>query len=80
MAECKRRVYCTFPKEQIGQPVLYQIGQRFQVMYNIRGASIDDEVGLVYLELQGETAEVDAAIEYLRSCNVETKILEDGAE
>ena len=61
-----RKVYCTFPKEMIKEPLLYNLGKDFNVIPNIRGASITDEVGLVYLELEGDDAEIEKAVDYLR--------------
>ena len=65
MAIVRREVYCTFPKDQIREPILYNLGQHFQVIPNIRGASINDDIGLVYLELEGEEVEVQRAVDYL---------------
>ena len=60
-----RRVYCTFPKDLIREPLLYNIGKNFTVVPNIRQASITDEVGFVYLELEGDNGEIDRALQYL---------------
>ncbi len=65
-----RKVYCTFPKEMIKEPLLYNLGKNFNVIPNIRGASITDEVGLVYLELEGDDAEIEKAVDYLRDRKV----------
>lgn len=65
MTAVKKRFYCTFPKEMIREPILYNLGKDFHVIPNIRGASISDDIGLVYLELEGEEAEIDRAIQYL---------------
>ena len=70
MAATKRQLYCTFPKEQIGEPILYTLGQRFRVVPNIRGATINEQMGIVFLELEGEDAEIEKAIAYLRERNV----------
>ena len=66
----KRQLYCTFPKEQIGEPILYTLGQRFKVIPNIRGATINDQMGIVFLELEGEEAEIEKAVGYLRERKV----------
>lgn len=66
----RRKVYCTFPKEMIKEPLLYNLGKNFSVIPNIRRASISDEVGLVDLELEGEAAEIEKALDYLRSRKV----------
>ena len=65
MTSVKKRFYCTFPKEMIREPILYNLGKDFHVIPNIRGASISDDIGLVYLELEGEEGEIDRAIQYL---------------
>lgn len=65
-----RTVHCTFPKDLIKEPILYHLAKSFDVIPNIRGASISDEKGLVFLEVEGEQAEVDRAIEYLKEKGV----------
>ncbi|MFH0944753.1 MAG: NIL domain-containing protein [Planctomycetota bacterium] len=65
MVLSSRKVYCTFPKELIKEPLLYNLGKNFNVIPNIRGASITDEVGLVYLELEGDEGEIEKAVNYL---------------
>ncbi len=61
----KRTVYCTFPRELIREPLLYNLGKNFNVIPNIRGASITDEVGLVCLDIEGDDAEIERAVQYL---------------
>lgn len=70
MTVSSRKVYCTFPKELIKEPLLYNLGKNFNVIPNIRGASISDELGIVYLELEGDQEEIDKAVDYLRERNV----------
>jgi len=70
MALTKKRIYCTFPKELIREPILYNLGKNFDVIPNIRGASISDDIGLVYLELEGEESEVEKAMQFLIDRNV----------
>jgi ABC-type methionine transport system ATPase subunit len=73
MAAIKRQVCCTFPKERIREPVLYHLGRDFPVIPNIRGATINDEKGIVVLELEGEAADIERAVAFLRSRNVEVE-------
>ena len=75
----KRQLYCTFPKEQIGEPILYTLGQRFKVIPNIRGATINDQMGIVFLELEGEEAEIERAIVYLRERKVRVDTVQSRA-
>jgi hypothetical protein len=73
-----RIVHCTFPKEMIREPLLYSLGRDFRVVPNIRGATISDELGLDYLELEGAEAEIERAIEYLASRGVAIKPVAGG--
>lgn len=70
MAKIQKTISCTFPKERIREPILYNLGQKFAVIPNIRGATINDQMGIVFLELEGEDAEIERAISYLRERNV----------
>jgi hypothetical protein len=70
MAAIRRQVCCTFPKERIREPVLYHLGRDFPVIPNIRGATINDEKGIVLLELEGEAADIERALDYLKARSI----------
>ena len=61
----KRQVMFTFPTELIKEPVIYNLGQRFKVIPNIRRADISEAKGWVVLELEGEEREIEASIAWL---------------
>ena len=65
-----RLVHCTFPKGLIREPLLYNLGKDFVVVPNILGATISDDIGLVYLEIEGVQAEISKAVDYLRKRGV----------
>ena len=65
-----RVIHCTFPKNLIREPLLYNLGRDFKIVPNIRGATISDDLGLVYLELEGPDGEIDKAVEYLKARGV----------
>ena len=46
----REKVYLTYPPKLLKEPIIYQLGQKFRVVTNIRGANISAEVGLVALE------------------------------
>jgi ABC-type methionine transport system ATPase subunit len=73
-----RIVHCTFPKNMIREPLLYNLGRDFKVVPNIRGATISDEIGLVYLELEGPEAEIDRALGYLEGRGVQIEPVPQG--
>ncbi len=66
----KRKVYLTFPQKLIREPLIYRVGHEFNVVTNIRCASVTDEIGVVGLELEGEPEEIGRAMEYLKSRGV----------
>ncbi len=76
MATTTKRVFLTFPQRLIKDPVLYELVQIFDVRTNIRGASVTDEIALVALHLDGEPAQLDAAVAHLQSQGVQVEVLE----
>lgn len=72
----KKRVYLTYPKEQVKEPLLYQVGKNFAVVTNIRQASVSDKLGLVALELEGEPEEIEKAIQFFIEKGVKVEPIE----
>ena len=60
-----QRVYLTYSEEKIKEPIIYQVGVKFDVITNIRGASVSDHIGIVALELDGTPDEIDKAIAWI---------------
>ena len=69
-------VRLTFRRETLNVPVIYQLGKEFQVVTNIRRADVGDETGWAELDLDGEQAEIDRALDYCRRREVEVQRLE----
>jgi len=65
-----------YPSKLITKPLIWQIGQKFKLATNIRQASVTDEIGIVCLELNGERAEVKAAIKWLEDTGVSVEPVE----
>ena len=68
-----RTVYLTFPKKVLSVPIFWSIPQKFKVVYNIRGASITDAMGIMALDLEGDAQEVDRLVEYFRELGVKVE-------
>ena len=66
----KRKINCSFPQAVIREPLLYNLGKDFQVIPNIRGASITEEGGFMIIEMEGETPEIERCIAYLQARGV----------
>ncbi|HHL40165.1 MAG TPA: FeS-binding protein [Deltaproteobacteria bacterium] len=72
----KKRVYLTYPKERIREPLIYEVGRRFRVVTNIRQASVSPSLGLVALEFDGEPEEIDKAIDFFIDKGVKVEPIE----
>ena len=71
-----RRVRFTFEPDKIQQPVIYELGHKFKVVTNIRGATIKEDIGLVTLEITGDEEEIDAGIDWIKSMGVKVEPIE----
>lgn len=65
-----------YPTRQITKPVIYELGHKFQVVTNVRQASVTDEIGLVSLELDGERDEIKRAIQWLEELGIKVEPVE----
>jgi ABC-type methionine transport system ATPase subunit len=72
----RERVYLTFPRDLIKEPVLSMLSKQFDIVFNIRGSTITSEMGLVALEINGAEAEVVKAIGWLKSKGVAVEPIE----
>jgi ABC-type methionine transport system ATPase subunit len=76
MSQDLSRLWLMFPAKLITRPIIYELGQKFPVVTNIRQASVNSEVGLVSLELDGERANIKAAIAWLEELGVKVEPVE----
>ena len=75
-APSKTRLWLMFPPAKIKNPVIWELGQKFNVITNIRQASITDELGIVCLELEGPPQEVTASIHWLEKGGINVEPVE----
>ena len=72
----KTRLWLMFPARLITRPIIWELGKKFQIVTNVRQASITDEVGLVSLSLSGEREEIKKAISWLEEIGVKVEPVE----
>ena len=65
-----------YPPRLITTPVIWELGHKFQVMTNVRQASVTDEIGVVCLELDGPRSEIKDAIKWLEKLGVKVEPVE----
>lgn len=71
MSAVHRPVRLTFPQTQVREPVVYHLGVDYGVITSIRRAAIEDHFGWMVLEMTGEPAALDEAVQYLTSLGIE---------
>jgi len=72
----EQRLWLTYPSPLITQPLIWELGQKFKVVTNVRQASINDEIGVVSLSLSGDRDEVKRAIAWLEELGVKVEPVE----
>lgn len=72
----RRRVYLTYLDDVMKEPVIYEMGHKFKVVTNIRGATIKEDIGLVTLEVTGEEKEIEKALAWVESKGVKVEPIE----
>ena len=77
-SEYSRRCWFTFPtRTQVEQPIIWQMSRTFpNVMFDIRQASVQNEIGIMAVLLSGPEAEVKSAMEFVRSKGVTVEPIE----
>ena len=66
-----------FPTRLVTEPVVWELGQKFKVVTNVRQASVTDEIGIVSLSLSGEREEIKRAIAWLEELGVKVEPVGD---
>lgn len=70
------KVHITFPEEKIKEPIIYQLGQEYKVVTNIRKADVTEKTGWVDLELIGEAQEIERAVDGIKAKGVKVDPIE----
>ena len=74
------RVKLTFPEELIRQPIVGRMVREFDVMPNIRRASVEEHVGWMICELDGDSQDIERALAWLAGVGVQVDRLSDIVE
>ncbi len=73
----KMRVKFTFPSDQIREPVIYEVGKRYDLVTNIRRADITAEVAWATIEIDGTRENLEAGIKWVEGLGVRVDPIED---
>ena len=66
----KRRVMFTFPAELIKEPIIYNLGQHFNIITNIHLADVSEDKGWIVIELEGEENAIEQGLAWITSRGV----------
>ena len=66
----KRRVMLTYSPELSSEPIIYTIGQQFNLVTNIHRADATEDRGWIELELEGAERDIEAGIAWAISRGV----------
>jgi ABC-type methionine transport system ATPase subunit len=76
MERTRERYYLSYPRVLIKEPILYQLVKKFDVVFNIRGASVSEDMGLVAVEFEGTQEQLERALAWLRQTGVTVEPIE----
>ena len=65
-----------FPTKLVTRPILWELGKKFEIVTNLRQASVTDDIGLVSLSLEGDRDELKKGITWLESLGVKVEPVE----
>jgi ABC-type methionine transport system ATPase subunit len=80
MSTVSVRVKLTFPESDVRRPVLATMVRRFDVEPNIRRADVEEHRGWIVCEVEGEAAQVEAALDWVRGEGITVDLLGDVLE
>jgi ABC-type methionine transport system ATPase subunit len=72
----KRRVHLTFTGELVKEPVLWQLSQAFDLIFNIRQADVSEGIGWIMAELEGDPQRLENGIKWLEERGVKVAPIE----
>lgn len=73
----KQRVMLTFTTEASSEPIIYNIGQQFNVITNIIRADATKDRGWIEVELDGEEKDIEEGITWAISMGVRADLIND---
>ena len=66
----KQRVKFTFPTDLVKEPIIFYLGRDYNLITNIRRADVQEDVGWVVLELDGDESDIERGLAWVGSTGV----------
>lgn len=66
-----KKLLLQFPKNRVGDPLLYDLIKKYDLVVNIFRAKIDpDDIGYAVIDLTGTEEHIEQAFEFIKSKNI----------
>jgi L-aspartate semialdehyde sulfurtransferase ferredoxin len=72
----KRRLWLMYPAKLITRPIIWELSQKYPVVFNLRQVTVTDEIGIVCLELDGKRSDIKDSIKWLESQGISVEPVE----
>jgi ABC-type methionine transport system ATPase subunit len=76
MARETQRFWLTFEGESSRKPLIYEMSKNFDIVFNVRNASVTQTVGIIALELEGDREEIKKAVAWFEANGVQVEPVE----
>jgi ABC-type methionine transport system ATPase subunit len=76
MALESQRFWLTFDGDSSRKPLICEMSKQFDVVFNIRNASVTPTIGIIALELEGDREVIKKAVAWLESNGVQVEPVE----
>ncbi|WP_457600884.1 NIL domain-containing protein [Hydrogenivirga sp.] len=70
------RLQLIYPEELVKEPVLCMVCKNFDVVLNIRTAKVTKDTGILSVEIDGESEEIEKAIKFIEERGVNVQPIE----
>lgn len=75
-AKTRVKLYLTYPSRLVREPLIYELSRTFDLVFNIRQASVSEEIGIIAIELDGTSEAIERGISWLRERGVTVEPIE----
>ncbi len=72
----RRRVHLTFPGTLADEPIMWQLCQDFNLVFNIRQADMAESVGWMMLQLEGDDEDLERGVRWLEDKGIKVAPIE----
>jgi ABC-type methionine transport system ATPase subunit len=76
MARETQRFWLTFDGESSRKPLIWEMSKKFEVIFNIRNASVTATIGVIALELDGDREQIKKAVTWFEANGVQVEPVE----